>query len=299
MRAVVDAARRLAHGVGGAGALGAVGHAAEGRGVRHPRARLEVGAVGDGALEPGGDQLDRLEGHGVVEELVVVARVALDRVRQRVHARRGGDRRRQPEHELGVDDGGVRRDEGGAADVELDLAARVGDHRPERHLAAGAGGGRHGDQRRDAALDGIVPPLVLRDRAAVGGHDADRLGDVHGRAAAHGHEAVAALGRVQVGGRVDEVDVGVGHHLGEDDRVGSSVDDAGGEAGGDDALVRDQERPAHAELRRPPRPGGRRRPRGRAPAASAYRWCAQGRRPRSSAASRSSSLVCWCVPPAS
>ena len=60
VRAVVHAARGLAHGVGGAGALGAVGHAAERGGVRHAGPRLKVRAVGDGALEPGGDQLDRL-----------------------------------------------------------------------------------------------------------------------------------------------------------------------------------------------------------------------------------------------
>ena len=59
-------------------------------------------------------------------------------------------------------------DQAGAADVVLDVARRVGDDRPERHLAAGARGGRHGDQRRDALLDRLrVRPLVVQDRAAV------------------------------------------------------------------------------------------------------------------------------------
>ena len=91
-----------------------------------------------------------LQGDGVVEGLVVVARVALDRVRERVHPRRRGHRGRKAEHELGIDERDVRPDQRRAADVELDLALVVRDDRPERHLAAGAGRRRDRDERRDA-----------------------------------------------------------------------------------------------------------------------------------------------------
>ena len=151
MRAVVDAAGRLAHRVRGARALRAVRHPAERRGVRHLSARLEVRAVLRPRLRSHRrDELDRLQRDGVVEGLVVVARVALDRVRERVHPGRGRDRGRQAEHELGIDERDVRADERRAADVELDLAVVVRDDRPERHLAAGAGGRRDRDERRDA-----------------------------------------------------------------------------------------------------------------------------------------------------
>ncbi|OPZ43586.1 MAG: hypothetical protein BWY94_01853 [Actinobacteria bacterium ADurb.BinA094] len=240
MRAVVDPARRLAHGVGGAGALGAVGHARQRRGVGHAGPRLQVRAVLHGPLEPLGHQLDGVQGHGVVEELVVVAGVALDRVGQRVHARGAGDRRRQAQHELRVDQGDVGGDQRGAADVVLDAAPRVGDHRPERHLAAGARRRGDGHERRDAALNGVVTPFVPGDRPAVRGDHADRLGDVHRRASADGDEPVAALGPVQSRRPVDQGDVGVGAHLGEEHGVAERPADAVDDARRDDALVRDQ-----------------------------------------------------------
>ena len=131
----------------------------------------------------------------------------------------------------------------------LNLIARSGSviDRPERHLAPGAGRGRHGDERRDAPLDGVVSPLVPRDRAAVDGHHPDRLGDVHGRAAADGDEAVAALGGVHRGRAVDEGDVRIGAHLGEDGRAGKLRQGRGGEPGVHHARIGHDERPGDAE----------------------------------------------------
>src|SRR5256885_16797397 len=86
VRTLVHAACRLAHGMGCPGAFGPVGEPAECRGVRHVRARLEVTAVLVGDAQRAGDQLDRQERNGVVEGLVVVTCVALDRVRERVHS---------------------------------------------------------------------------------------------------------------------------------------------------------------------------------------------------------------------
>ncbi len=92
--------------------------------MRHLRPRLEVRAVLDRDTQPPGDELDRMQGDGIVERLVVVAREALDRVRERVHPRRGRDGPGQPEHQLGVDQRHVRADQRRAADVELELGAR-------------------------------------------------------------------------------------------------------------------------------------------------------------------------------
>src|SRR5260370_10605172 len=93
--------------------------------------------------------------------------------------------------ELGVDDGDPGCDVRRAADVELDLSLRVGDHRPEGHLAARAGGGRHGDQGWDALRGRAVAPFVPEDAALVRGHDADSLGGGARAAASACHPARA------------------------------------------------------------------------------------------------------------
>ena len=95
-----------------------------------------------------GDQLYGVQGHGVVERLVVVAGEAFDGVRKGVHAGRGRDRRRQADHQFRVDERHVRGDQRRAADVEFDVAARVGDDRPQGDLTAGARGCRYSDERR-------------------------------------------------------------------------------------------------------------------------------------------------------
>ena len=73
--------------------------------------------------------------------------VRLDRVRERVGARRRDDVRRGAEHQLRIDDrdsrGQVAR---GAHDLEV--LGRVGDHDDERHLGAGAAGRRQADDGR-------------------------------------------------------------------------------------------------------------------------------------------------------
>ena len=196
------------------------------------------------------DELDRLQRDRVVERLVVVARVALDRVREGVHAGRRGDRRRQAEHELGVDQRDVRSDQRRAADVELDLPVVVGDHRPQRHLAARARRRRDCDERRHAlAISGRAPALVVEDRAAVLRDDADRLRGVHRRAAAEADEPVAPFGsgtarhrdrraRCRDSGRTSSKTIASSRcskrPLGESRR--------------DDSRIRDEQRPRDAEL---------------------------------------------------
>jgi hypothetical protein len=113
--------------------------------VRHVRAGFQVGAVCVGGAQPVCGQLDGDQGDGVVERLVVIAGVALDPVRERVHSGSGGDRWREAEHEGGVHESDVRPDQGRPADVELDLALVVGDDGPQRNLASGPRRRRHRD----------------------------------------------------------------------------------------------------------------------------------------------------------
>ena len=141
-----------------------------------------------------------------------------------------------------------------AADVELDLSLGVGDDRPQRDLAAGAGGGWHRDHRRDARPYGAVPPLVLDDAAVVRGDDTDPLRGVHRAAAADGDEPVAALLAVFGSPFVDQLHAGIGADLVEHDRLDVALAQrfqrGVQQAGGLDAGVGDKKRSPHAELRR-------------------------------------------------
>ena len=74
---------------------------------------------------------------------------------------------------------------------QLVVAPVVGDDRERRDLRAGACRGRDGDERHDLARN-LVRTLIFLDPAAVFCDDADRLGDIHRRAAAEGHDKVRA-----------------------------------------------------------------------------------------------------------
>jgi hypothetical protein len=81
----------------------------------------------------------------------------------------------------------------------------------------------------------------------VYGDHPDRLGDVHRRAAADGDEAVATLGDIELRRAADESDVGIGTHLGEDDRSRKLRQRRRGEPGVHDARIGHDERPGDAE----------------------------------------------------
>jgi hypothetical protein len=130
-------------------------------------------------------------------------------MRERIHPRRRSDCRREPEHELGIDQRDVRPDERRAADVELDLPVVVGDHRPQRHFAARSRRRRDGDEGRYATRQWCSSVLVVEDRPSVLRDDADRLRGVHGRSAAEADEPVAAFLAIERGTAIDELDVGV------------------------------------------------------------------------------------------
>src|SRR3546814_1364962 len=82
----------------------------------------------------------------------------------------------------------------------LDVGRLVDDDRGAADLRAGAGGGRHGDDRGDAfgvdALPVVALVLEVEQRALLAGHERDGLGTVEARAAAEGDDAVVAAGLV-------------------------------------------------------------------------------------------------------
>ena len=80
------------------------------------------------------------------------------------------------------------------------MVVRAGDHGGDGGLRAGAGSGGYGDEGRDAAAH-LQKPGQLGQGLTGAGHQRRRgLGGVHGTAAAHGHQTVAALTAVQRGG---------------------------------------------------------------------------------------------------
>ena len=102
--------------------------------------------------------------------------------------RRGG----QAERQLGIADRALR-DQMRADEAEL---AAVGERQQRRaaDLRAGAGGGRHRDDRRDRGADPREPAIdrrIVLERAGVGGEQRHALGEVDRRAAADRDDPVA------------------------------------------------------------------------------------------------------------
>ncbi len=78
-------------------------------------------------------------------------------------------------------------------EAHLHVALRVFDDRHARDLGAGPRGGRHGDERRQRGVRQHFRPAVLHQVVgARGQHDARALRGVEHRAAADGHDTVAA-----------------------------------------------------------------------------------------------------------
>src|ERR687889_2703680 len=245
---VVDAPCRLAHGVGGPRALRAVGHPPERRPVRHERAGLHVRPVPAGCPQPPRHVLDGRQGERVREGLVVIAGIALDPVRERVHPRRRRYGGRQPDRQGRVYERHVGADQGRAADVELYLALVVGDNGPERNLAAGPGRRGYRHERRDATRDRGLTVFVVGYGPAVDDLDADSLGRVHRTAAAEGHQPVATLLPVDFARPSDEFHVGVRPDPVEDGGVRKALEGLLCEACPDHAPVGYEQRTPHAQL---------------------------------------------------
>jgi len=187
----VHAAQAVAQAVHGAQAL------LKGHGPLHGRAHhvqpgLAVAAVLRGAFDVVPGALQSVQRDAVGWRVEGGCHEGFHAMGDGVHARGGGQGRGQTQGQLGVANGGLGHQ---IPRVEAQLAAVVHDHDgAARHLAAGAGGGRHGDQRRGlrgdlgrAAFDGRVG----FQGAWVGGHDGQALGQVDAGATAHGDQSVA------------------------------------------------------------------------------------------------------------
>ena len=195
------------------------------------RARLEVGAVGDGPWQVAADVLNGGELHAVREQVRTVGDEALEAVEQRVEALVGGEPGRYGEHELGVDDRKAGEVVGGA-DADLLVRGEVRDDSGGVDLRAGSGRGRDGDpgqlgvheRQGTAGLSaGVVPEVVARLRRE---HRHDLRG-IHDRAAAEGDDEVDAILTGEEGALLGDLFGRVGPDVIEDD----GLDASGGKLG--------------------------------------------------------------------
>ena len=124
----------------------------------------------------------------------VVARraVGFQAVRERIHAGAGGDEGRHADGQCRVADGDGRQ-QFRVEDDLLRVRCLVGQHAGAADFRAGAGGGRHGDDRGDARCwRGSTSRRHPRNprRTGLAGHEGDHLAEVERRAAAKGDDAV-------------------------------------------------------------------------------------------------------------
>ncbi|MCY1356613.1 hypothetical protein D9M68_602120 [compost metagenome] len=155
------------------------GHRALHRCAHHVQPRIAVPAVAGGALDMGPAALQAVQRDAVGGRVEGGGQVGLDAVGDRVHAGGRGQSGRQAQRQFRIADGRPGQQ---VPRMEAQLAPVVeNDDRAARHFAAGARGGRHGDQRRGlfgdfgaAAFDGGIGGQLARVR----GEDGDALGQV-------------------------------------------------------------------------------------------------------------------------
>ena len=147
------------------------------------------------------DQAHAFDGDAVGHRMIERRAIRFEIVRQRVHADRRGDVRRQAERQLRIGDH-QRRLHLRMEDDLLGVIAQVGDDRGAPDFRAGARRRRHADGRRDAGdVHARVPVLAILeipDRTRLPDHQRDRLAGVERAAAAERDDAVvraAPVGR--------------------------------------------------------------------------------------------------------
>ncbi len=126
--------------------------------------------------------------------------------------------------------------------------------RPARHLAAAAGGGRHGDQRRHGVGNAIAAPFdrrIARQPTRVRGGERRAFREIDGRTSTHGDQSVAIMVPVARRGGHDHGLGRVGGRVVEHGNVARAehVQRALHKARRDDALVRDDQRAADTDPR--------------------------------------------------
>jgi hypothetical protein len=152
-------------------------------GEEHLGSGFEISPPGDGRGQPAGDHPDGVQREPVGHGVGVARHERFEGVGQGVYPSRGRNSRRQAHGEGGVKDAPSRL-YALVAYVELALSHDVRDDAEAVGLSRGAGGrgDRHDGQAGDELGRGICK--VARG-AAVGCVQGDRLGRVHGGAAAH------------------------------------------------------------------------------------------------------------------
>jgi hypothetical protein len=161
-----------------------------------------------GAAQRPGRSPESLPGEAVGERVRPHADERLDELRQGIEAAPGEHLRRQPDQEVGIDEGHARQHERAAqAGLHSPVApvARLAplaraEHRVLGHLRARARGRRHGDERERPARERLAATdhfQVVEGIAAVRDQRRDRLAGVQGAAAPEGDHDVArrSLGR--------------------------------------------------------------------------------------------------------
>ena len=205
---------------------------------------MDVAAVGDGAAQVFGNQLDGLFGTGVGQRGSAGGDVRFNRVGERVHTGGSGQGRGHTHHQDGVVDGDARGD-APVDDGHFHFAGAVGDDAETGDFGGRTRGGVHGEVGGHG-FGGLVHAFVIVDLAAVGNDEADALTAVMGRTAADGDEAVAffflvqfdAGGDIEVGGVRNRLIIdGVFHR-----RFVEDIRNLFQDAGVDDTFVRDKQR---------------------------------------------------------
>ena len=163
------------------------------RRAHHVRARLEVVAVGDRLRQILEDEPHALDRDAVGHRMVARRAIGFEAMGERVHAGAGGDEGRHADGELRIADHHARHHLR-MEDHLLGVRRLVGDDAGAADLGAGAGRGRHGDDRRDPVGVGARPPvadiLEIPERPRLPGHEGDDLAGIERRAAAEGDDAV-------------------------------------------------------------------------------------------------------------
>ena len=187
---------RVAHGVDRAQPL-LERRGAHRRRAHHVGAGLEVGAIGIGTRQVLLDQPHPLERDTLAHRVVMRAGEGLDTMGKGIKPGAGGNRFWHAHGQLGI----ANHHAGQHLGVEDDLfrvGLGIGDDAGAAHLRAGAGSGRHGDDRCDHIGVGAGPPvaniLEIPHRAGLARHEGDHFPKVEAGAAAKGDHAVMAAG---------------------------------------------------------------------------------------------------------
>ena len=239
----VPAAQTVGHGMDiphitlGEGGAGQVG------GAQHVGPGFPVMAVVVGFRQVVEDELHGLDGGGPGALGGGAADVGFHCVGQRIHAGGGGQLPGQVEGHVRIEDC-IMGDQREIVDGVFVVDFLVGDDGRQGGFAAGAGGGGHGDEQRQA-VHHVEQALHLVQRL-TGPHNAGAhgLGAVHGGTAAEGDEPLAAVFQVEPAGLLHVGHGGVRHRLVVDDAADVSslqlLLQMGGQAQTVDAGVGDQ-----------------------------------------------------------